>query len=179
MAVMTALRVIVLIHPVWSNALKEKQEGSVMSLRTGRLTCVFAFMLIAVGCASSQTQVNKAFESAREEADNCASEQPQSYYKQALCIEVAYKSIVPADYEQWSQLNQTLAYTMKLGRYADQTHMSRKDFDAGMKQLWQDSPADQAAYFKQLEAERSKALDEYIEQHNKGGNPASTSNSGS
>jgi len=48
-----------------------------------------------------------------------------------------------------------------------------------MKQLWQDSPADQAAYFKQLEAERSKALDEYIEQHNKGGNPASTSNSGS
>ena len=150
-----------------------------MSNRMGRLTCIFAFMLIPMGCASPQTQVDKAFESARKEAGNCASEQDQSYYKQALCIEVAYKSTVPANYKQWSQLNQTLENTLKFGRYADQTHMSRKDFDAGMKQLWQDSPAEQAAYFQQLEAERSKALDEYIQQHNETGNRASTSTPGS
>ena len=147
-----------------------------MSNRMGRLTCIFAFMLILMGCVSPQTQVDKAFESARKEAGNCASEQDQSYYKQALCIEVVYKSTVPADYEQWSRLNQTLDDTVKFGRYADQTHLSREDFDTGMKQLWQDSPSGQAAYFKQLETGRSKALDEYIEQHNKSGNPASTSN---
>lgn len=150
-----------------------------MSNRMGRLICVFAFMSIAIGCASPQDQVNTALESASKEAGNCAMEQRQSYYKQALCIEVAYKSTVPANYKQWSQLNQTLDDTLKFGRYADQTNMTRKDFDTGIKQLWQDSPSGQAAFFKQLEAERSEALDDYIEQHNEHGNPSPPSGNGS
>ena len=178
---MMTLGVIVVILPLWSNALQDRKrkEASIMGNRMGRLTCVFAFMSIAIGCASPQTQVNKAFESARKEAGNCAMEQRQSYYKQALCIDVAYKSGVPADYKQWSQLNQTLDDTVKLGRYADQTNMTRKDFDLGIKQLWQDSPSGQAAYLQQLEAERSEAVDDYIEQHNKSGNPPHPSGTGS
>lgn len=150
-----------------------------MSNRMDRLICVFAFMSIAMGCASPQTQVNKALESASKEAGNCAIEQSQSYYKQALCIEVAYKSTVPANYKQWSQLNQTLENTLKFGRYADQTNMTRKDFDTGIKQLWQDSPSGQAAYFKQLEAERSEAVDDYIEQQNENRNPPPPIDNGS
>ena len=146
-----------------------------MMAETGRMVMIAATMLVAAGCASPPTAFSEAFESAQKQAVGCRAQEGQSYYEETVCIETVYKSTVPAGYANWGQLNQTLVNLLKFGRYADRTGMSRKDFDSGITTLWQASSSAQAAELNSLEAERSKAIDQYIEQHNVTGSvPASS-----
>lgn len=142
-----------------------------------RMVVTGGVILALTACLSPRATLNQAFEAARKQSAHCSEDEGQSYYDQTLCIETVYKSTVPTNYAHWSQLNETLLNIRKFGRYADQTNLTREEFDQGIRRLWQESSAAQVADLKHLEAERSQALDAYIEEHNgTDGTPVSPGN---